>query len=124
MFESARKYYVYDRATDMRKSFHALSAIVSQQMGVDLLSGSGFVFISKRRRHLKMLLWAGDGFSLYYKRLEQGTFEHPKGGEKRQISYEQLLLVLRGIESEKITKRKRFSLEKVETFLYEVQKHI
>jgi transposase len=113
MFERSRKYYVYDQATDMRKSFHALGAIVSQQMGVDLLSGAGFVFISKRRRHLKLLLWEGDGFSLYYKRLEEGTFEHPKGGEQGLIGYEKLLLVLQGIESEKITKRKRFSLQKV-----------
>lgn len=113
MFESSRKYYLYDQPTDMRKSFHALGAIVSQQMGVDLLSGAGFVFISKRRTHLKMLLWEGDGLSLYYKRLEQGTFEHPTGEAKGQISYEKLMLVLRGIETEKIIKRKRFSLEKV-----------
>jgi transposase len=112
MFESSRKYYLYNQSTDMRKSFHSLGAIVSQQMGVDLLSGAGFVFISKRRTHLKMLVWEGDGFSLYYKRLEQGTFEHPQGEEKGLISYEKLMLVLRGIETEKIIKRKRFSLEK------------
>jgi len=113
MFETSRQYYLYDQPTDMRKSFHTLGSIVRNQMGANLLSGAGFVFISKRRTHLKMLLWEGDGFSLYYKRLERGTFEHPSGDEKGLISYEKLLLILRGIETEKITRRKRFSLQKV-----------
>lgn len=113
MFESSRKYYLYDKPTDMRKSFHTLGAIVRNQMEADLLSGAGFVFISKRKTHLKMLIWEGDGFSLYYKRLEQGTFEHPAGDETHLISHEKLLLILRGIETGKIIKRKRFSLQKV-----------
>lgn len=113
MFETSRKYYLYDQACDMRKSFDALGSIVSGQMGGDLLSGAGFVFINKRRTHLKMLLWEGDGFSVYHKRLEQGTFEHAQAGEKGIVSYEKLLLILRGIETEKIIKRKRFSLQKV-----------
>lgn len=112
MFESSRKYYLYDQPVDMRKSFNTLGAVVTQQMKQELLSGAGFVFINKRRTHLKMLLWEGDGFSLYYKRLERGTFEHPAGGDDYAISYEKILLVLRGIQTEKIEKRKRFSLSK------------
>jgi len=112
MLESSRKYYLYDQPVDMRKSFNTLGAVVTQHMKQHLLSGAGFVFINKRRTHLKMLLWEGDGFSLYYKRLEQGTFEHPKGTDSYAISYEKLLLVLRGIQTKKIEKRKRFSLSK------------
>ena len=112
MLESSRKYYLYDHPVDMRKSFNTLGALVTQHMKQQLLSGSGFVFINKRRTHLKMLLWEGDGFSLYYKRLERGTFEHPTGADDYAISYEKLLLVLRGIQTKKIEKRKRFSLSK------------
>ncbi|MEO0684610.1 MAG: IS66 family insertion sequence element accessory protein TnpB [Cyanobacteria bacterium J06649_11] len=110
MFESTRQYYLYDEPTDMRKSFHTLGAIVTAQMGLSLRSGSGFVFINRRKTHLKMLLWEGDGFSLYFKRLEQGTFEHIEQLKNYELSYEKLLLVLRGIETAKIIKRKRFSL--------------
>jgi len=112
MLESSRKYYLYDQPTDMRKSFNTLGALVSLEMKLELLTGSGFVFINKRRTHLKMLLWEGDGLSVYYKRLEQGTFEHPESTNGYVISYEKLLLVLRGIQTKKIIKRKRFSLQK------------
>lgn len=96
----------------MRKSFYTLGAIVTHQMGLDLLSGSGFVFLNRRRTHLKMLLWEGDGFSLYYKKLEKGTFEHPAAGGGYELSYAKLLLILQGIETKNMHHRKRFSLAK------------
>jgi transposase len=108
MFERSRKYYLWDQATDMRKSFNTLGNIVTAQMRMELMGGDGFIFINKRRTHLKMLLWEGDGFSIYFKRLERGTFEHPSSGSNYGISYEKLMLILSGIESEKITKRKRY----------------
>lgn len=111
MLERSRRYYLYGEATDMRKSFFTLGAIVSQQMNLPLLTGSGFVFINKRKTHLKMLMWEGDGWSLYYKRLERGTFEHPKSSTGHEISYEKLVLVLQGIETKKVVKRKRFSAQ-------------
>ena len=110
MFERSRTYYLYDQPTDMRKSFHTLGALVKNQMRLALTSGAGFVFINRRKTHLKMLTWEGDGFSLYFKRLEQGTYEHVKGLKNYRISYEKLNLMLQGIETEKITKRKRFYL--------------
>lgn len=111
MLERSRRYYLYDRPCDMRKSFNTLGALVSQEMKLELLSGAGFVFINKRQTHLKLLIWEGDGFGLYYKRLERGTFEHPKSsGPKGELSYEKLMLILQGIQTDKIRKRKRFSL--------------
>ena len=110
MLERTRRYYLYDQATDMRKSFNTLGAIVSLQMKLELLSGAGFVFINRRKTHLKLLMWEGDGLSLYYKRLERGTFEHPRSRDNFSISYEKLMLILQGIEIKKVVKRKRFSL--------------
>ncbi|TVR84750.1 MAG: transposase [Saprospirales bacterium] len=110
MFKYSQKYYLYDKAVDMRKSFFTLGAIVVNQMQLKLLSGSSFIFINKRKTHLKMLTWEGDGFSLYYKRLEKGTFEHPEGGSDYLISHEKLMLILAGIETKKIVKRRRISL--------------
>lgn len=110
MLQSSRTYYLYDQGVDMRKGFHALGGIVVSQMGLELKSGAGFVFLSRRRSHLKLLVWEGDGFSMYYRYLEKGTFEHPKLNGDQSITYEKLLLILYGIESEKIVKRKRFKM--------------
>ena len=86
LFERSRRYYLYDQPTDMRKSFHTLGVLVKQEMQLELLSGAGFLFINRRKTHLKLLLWEGDGFSLYFKRLERGTFEHVQGLENYQLS--------------------------------------
>lgn len=110
MFERSRSYYLYDQSCDMRKSFNTLSLLVLE-MKLDLLSGAGFVFINKRKTHLKMLLWEGDGLSMYYKRLESGTFEHLQGLQNHELSYNNLLLILQGIQTKSVKKRKRFSLE-------------
>lgn len=109
MLESSRRYYLYDKPVDMRKGFWGLSKIVMGQMCHSVKNGDGYVFINRRGNLLKMLLWEGDGFSIYYKQLERGTFEHPKDATNG-ISYEQLLLILRGINSRKIEKRKRYRL--------------
>ncbi len=111
MLESSRRYYLYDNPVDMRKGFWGLGKIVMSQMHHRAKSGDGYVFINRRGNLLKLLLWEGDGFSIYYKQLECGTFEHPKDKSYR-ISYEKLLLILRGINSEKIVKRKRYNLGK------------
>ena len=112
MLERSRTYYLYDQPTDMRKSFNTLGVLVVSKMRLILQSGASFVFINKRKTHLKMLTWEGDGFSLYYKRLEQGTFEHITSLNNYELSYEKLLLILQGIETKRLKRRKRFSLGK------------
>jgi len=67
------QYYLYSRPTDMRKGFDSLCGIVKWQMALNALNGSVFIFLNRRRTHIKLLLWEGDGFSIYYKRLEKGT---------------------------------------------------
>ena len=70
-------YYLYAAHTDMRKGFDGLCGIVQSQMSQNALSGSVFIFVNRRRTQLKLLLWEGDGFAIYYKRLEKGTYELP-----------------------------------------------
>jgi len=64
---------------------------------------------------VKMLRWDGDGFILYQKRLEEGTFEvpvfNPTAG-KQELCWDVLLLIMRGISTSGLRKRKRFSLDK------------
>jgi transposase len=94
----------------MRKGFDSLNGIVSQHMQVNALSGCIFIFINKKRNQVKLLLWEGDGFSLYYKRLEQGTYELPvvSAGTHHNITAQQLQLILQGIQLKSIKMKKRY----------------
>jgi transposase len=108
---SACNYYLYRGNTDMRKGFDSLSGLVSSQMQLDALSGSVFIFLNKKHNQVKLLLWEGDGFALYHKRLEEGTYELPLGDDKKNslsISSQQLQLVLQGISLKSVRRRKRY----------------
>lgn len=97
------------RATDMRKSFDGLYALVQQVVKQDPLSGDLFVFLNRRRDRVKVLLWEGDGLSIWYKRLEAGTFAQPAGeGEAIRLSATQLTLILGGIDLQDTRGRKRY----------------
>lgn len=95
----------------MRFSFDALSGLVQQHFGLDPLCGHLFVFFSKRRDRMKVLAWDVDGFVLYYKRLELGSFswidqlELLPGSE---ILSSDFSLVLAGINPKELRKQKRF----------------
>lgn len=103
------QYYLHRPATDMRKGFDSLCGIVTSQLKMDVLSGSIFIFINKKRNQLKLLLWEGDGFALYYKRLEKGTFEIPQTGDPSpSLSAQQLQFILQGVSLGKIHFRKRY----------------
>ena len=94
------KFYFYGHPTDMRKSFDGLSGIIIGSLKQNPLSGAVYVFINKRRNRIKLLVWDNDGFWLFYKRLERGTFQIPivLGASSLTISYNQLVLLLKGIK--------------------------
>lgn len=76
MIISARQVDVFAHAepVDMRKSFDTLAAIVKQELGQNLLSGSLFLFTSKNRKRAKVLYFDGTGLCLFAKRLDKGRF--------------------------------------------------
>lgn len=95
----------------MRKGFDSLSGIVSTQMRLNALSGAVYIFINKKRNQVKLLLWEGDGLSLYHKRLEGGTYERPVMKEDEpgcMIAPQQLQFILQGVALQKIQYRKRY----------------
>jgi transposase len=108
---TAARYFLYREPTDMRKSFDALSGLVSGRLGQDPRSGDVFIFINKDRNRTKLLRWEPGGFVLFYKRLEQGTFELPqsdKSGLSQDIEYGQLAMIITGFSMKYAKKRKRF----------------
>ncbi len=104
-------YYLYDGIADMRKGFNGLSGIVINRMNSSPVDGSVYIFINRRRDRMKLLLWESNGFLLYYKRLERGTFEFPKhesGKCYRAIKWDTLMLMISGISMKGIHRRKRY----------------
>ena len=72
---SGIKIYVYTPVADMRKGINGLSGIVRDEFQSDPADGSLFVFINRRRDRMKLLHFEADGFWMYYRVLEAGTFE-------------------------------------------------
>jgi transposase len=56
---------------DMRKPFNGLIGIVRNQLGDDPLAGHLFVFLNRNNTLMKILYWDGDGFAIWFKRLER-----------------------------------------------------
>ena len=104
------RYWLYRPTTDMRKSFDSLSGIIRNELKQDILSGDVFVFVNRRRSHIKLLTWEGDGFGLYYKRLEKGTYEMPSENSNGSlhVSAQQLMLMWQGISLKRVKYRKRY----------------
>lgn len=101
------RYFLYRHQADMRKGFDGLSGLVREGLSKDPLSGDVFIFFNRRRSQVKLLVWEHDGFSIYHKRLEQGTYEVPPtpAGELRS---DELMLILQGIWLRSVRRRKRF----------------
>jgi transposase len=96
----------------MRKGFNGLCGLVRNEFNQNPLSGDVFIFINRPRNRIKLLHWQGDGFAIYYKRLEKGTYELPeaKGDTVSiEIGMQQLMLILEGISLLSVRKRKRYT---------------
>ena len=107
----AVKVYLAAGSTDMRKGFDSLAALVRDGLGHDPLSGSLFLFIGRGRDRIKVLAWESDGFCLWYKRLEAGTFRMPTPKDGRQsveLKASELAMLLEGIDLTSIRRRRRF----------------
>jgi transposase len=113
---SSYRYFLYGKSADMRCGFYSLAGLVRNELGQDPVSGDVFIFIGKRANQICLLQWDKDGFALYSKRLEEGTFQWPKGTNSNSgdtallLTDQELLLILRGIELQSVKFRKRYQL--------------
>ena len=85
---------------------YSLCGLVNNELKQSPLSGDLFIFINRRKTQVKMLHWQGDGFAVFYKRLERGTYEVPATG---LLNSEQVLFLLQGVVLQSVKKRKRYS---------------
>ena len=76
-YHTGLQYYLYAGSVDKRKGCYSLAGLISGELGKDPLKGEVFIFLRTSARQIKILCFEGDGFGLYQKRLERGTFERP-----------------------------------------------
>ena len=110
---SSHKFHLYSKPTDMRKSFDGLSGLIQNTLDTNPCNGDVFIFINRRRDKIKLLHWQGISFTLYYKRLEKGTFELPEYDSSIgsiTLNYTQLAMIIEGLSIKNIQKRKRYTV--------------
>jgi transposase len=73
-FSSVKRVYVARDAQDMRRGIDTLACVVEHELGHEPYAGDCFVFFSRDRSKLKVLIWEDGGFWLCLKRLFAGTF--------------------------------------------------
>ena len=96
---------------DMRRSFDGLHGLVTSVMELDALAGHLFVFSNRKRDRVKIFYWDRDGFAIWSKRLEEGTYamSFDKGEERRtEITAQELSALLSGIDLSQAKRRKRY----------------
>lgn len=97
-----KRVYLACGKTDMRKSINGLAALVEGCFRLDPFAGAVFVFCNRRHDRVKILEWDGDGFWLYFKRLEKGRFRWPESGGQATMNLtgEELSTLLDGTKVE------------------------
>lgn len=110
-----KRIYLACGVTDMRKSINGLMLIVQEGFQLDPFSTSMFVFCNRKRDRLKILEFDGDGFWLFFKRLEKGHFKWPTPGEDATMMFtgEELSYLLSGTRVELKLKRKEVFERKI-----------
>jgi transposase len=107
---SVRVYFA-PSPSDMRRSFDGLHALVSVVIQLDAFAGDLFVFANRRRSRVKILYWYGDGFAVWAKRLEEGTYAMPFfgcGQARRETTAHELGELLSAIDLSQTKRRKRY----------------
>jgi transposase len=105
------QYYLFMGNADMRRTFEGLCGLVRNEMDQNPLDHQVYIFINKRQTQVKLLCWEGDGFCIFHKRLEAGTFERPAADENKKqvtITRTQLQMILQGVKLESVVYRKRY----------------
>jgi len=107
------RYYLCRAPADMRQGFDALAGTVRNVLNRDPLGGAVFIFLNKNRTHIKLLYWDGDGFALFYKRLERGRFDDLSVGNTpdTELNRRALTMLFEGFKKIEIKQKIRYKKE-------------
>lgn len=98
--------FLFQHSVDMRKGIESLSFLVEENCAGELTSGAYFVFINRLKDRMKVLYWDHDGFAIWWKRLEKGSFRL-LGIDRDLIDRREFFMLLEGITPKKVQKRFR-----------------
>ena len=96
---------------DMRCGLDRLAERAAAVTGQDPLSGHLFLFRSRGGDRLKLLYFDRDGYALWYKRLEEGTFKLPRpdaGARSIELRGSELAMILDGIDLSSVKRSRRY----------------
>ncbi len=106
----AVRVYLATAPADMRKSFDGLAALAKGALQLDPFSGHLVVFANRRRDRIKVLYWDRDGFAVWAKRLERGTYKIPAATAGRvEMTAADLAALLAGIDLDSARRRPRYA---------------
>ncbi len=117
---AAVRVFLCTRPTDLRKGFDGLSGLVQECFSQDLLTGHLFLFLNRRGDRIKILYWDNDGYAMWYKRLERGTFRFPTASSADEtkgveVKAADLMMLLDGVDLGSVRRQRRYSRETVAT---------
>ena len=96
-------FHLYRKPVKMSRSFDALAALIRTELNRDVISGDVFIFLNRPRTMLKVFIYENKGFSIFYRRLDEGSFQLPGivGDEiSFKMSIEQMVFMLSGMTLE------------------------
>ena len=96
--------FFFQKPTDMRKGVESLSLLIEQSCAGELMTGAYFVFINRLKDRMKVLYWDNDGFAIWWKRLEKGSFRL-LGIDRALIERREFFMLLEGIIPKRVQKR-------------------
>jgi transposase len=108
---SSTRIWLCVQPADMRCGFDRLAELAGSVTGDDPLSGHLFLFRARSGDRIKILYWDRDGYALWYKRLEEGTFKLPKVEPQQrsvQLRASELAMMLDGIDLKSVKRVKRY----------------
>jgi transposase len=113
---SSTRIWLCTGPTDMRRGFDRLAEQAHTVTRQDPQSGHLFLFRSRGGDRLKVLHWDKDGYILWYKRLEEGTFKLPKldaAQRSMELRASELAMILDGIDLASVKRVKRYRREEL-----------
>ena len=109
--QAAARIWLAAAPADMRCGFDRLAELARSVTNQDPLGGHLFLFRSRGGDRLKLLYWDRDGYVLWYKRLEEGTFKLPRinqGAPSVELRASELAMLLDGIDLKSVKRVKRY----------------
>ena len=111
MMYSDVRIFLCTTPTSMNYSFDRLMSRAERIFDEDPTSGHLVLFVNRNRDRMKILFWDHDGFCIFYKRLERGTFQLLRttdDAEGIELEYSQLVKLLSGLDLRTGRRRRRY----------------